>query len=278
MRSRSFLTPLAGLAVAATFSAAWNGAARGAHDQVPTSSDPLPQTAALDWPEEDLSGRMMDGAHRFVERQIAETQARSERFWKYDRVVARRLECVARRESRSSARDHRRRRFARASCRRALWRRREPGARGGNRSLSRVSGALAGARRDVGRRAARRAGDRGARSPYRGDARCRSDPEQILGLAPGLPPERQFARLLAESGCELLIPRSDPAGTDLRRPMHSSRRASRPGASGCTGRRFTWAATRSATKSRKCSRPSTDSARDAARRRRSAWSAMPKAA
>ena len=31
-------------------------------------------------------------------------------------------------------------------------------------------------------------------------------PEQILGLAPGLPPERQFARLLAESGCELVIP------------------------------------------------------------------------
>ncbi len=31
-------------------------------------------------------------------------------------------------------------------------------------------------------------------------------PEQILGLAPGLTPERQFARLLAESGCELVIP------------------------------------------------------------------------
>ena len=31
-------------------------------------------------------------------------------------------------------------------------------------------------------------------------------PEQILGLAPGLPPERQFARTLAESGCELVIP------------------------------------------------------------------------
>jgi dienelactone hydrolase len=31
-------------------------------------------------------------------------------------------------------------------------------------------------------------------------------PEHILGLAAGLPPERQFARLLAESGCELLIP------------------------------------------------------------------------
>ena len=48
----------------------------------------VPQTAALDWPEEDLSARMMDGAHRFVERQIVETRARSARFWKYDRSSA----------------------------------------------------------------------------------------------------------------------------------------------------------------------------------------------
>ena len=51
----------------------------------PPAAQPLPQTAALEWPEEDLSGRLMDGAHRFVERQIAEMQARSDRFWKYDR-------------------------------------------------------------------------------------------------------------------------------------------------------------------------------------------------
>jgi len=31
-------------------------------------------------------------------------------------------------------------------------------------------------------------------------------PEQILGLAPGLPRERQFARRLADSGCEVVIP------------------------------------------------------------------------
>jgi dienelactone hydrolase len=35
---------------------------------------------------------------------------------------------------------------------------------------------------------------------------CNQTPEQVLGLAPGLPPERQFARRLAESGCELVIP------------------------------------------------------------------------
>jgi dienelactone hydrolase len=31
-------------------------------------------------------------------------------------------------------------------------------------------------------------------------------PEMIVGLAPGVPPESQFARRLAESGCEVLIP------------------------------------------------------------------------
>ena len=31
-------------------------------------------------------------------------------------------------------------------------------------------------------------------------------PELVVGLAPGLPPERQFARRLAENGCEVLVP------------------------------------------------------------------------
>ncbi|MSU58439.1 MAG: hypothetical protein EXS35_09715 [Pedosphaera sp.] len=31
-------------------------------------------------------------------------------------------------------------------------------------------------------------------------------PEMLVGLSPGLPPERQFARRLAEAGCEVLVP------------------------------------------------------------------------
>src|SRR5207244_3713606 len=31
-------------------------------------------------------------------------------------------------------------------------------------------------------------------------------PEMLAGLSPGLSPERQFARRLAENGCEVLIP------------------------------------------------------------------------
>src|SRR5262245_30102825 len=46
--------------------------------------DALAGTAALDWEEEDLSARMMDGAHRFVERQIADAAKKRARFWNYD--------------------------------------------------------------------------------------------------------------------------------------------------------------------------------------------------
>ncbi len=31
-------------------------------------------------------------------------------------------------------------------------------------------------------------------------------PEQLAGIAPGLPPEQQTARRLAESGCQVLVP------------------------------------------------------------------------
>src|ERR671911_1136198 len=69
--------------LAAAICLGWSSVARSPSVQL-VPGEPLPQTATLDWPEEDLSGRMMDGAHRFVERQIADTQARSGRFWKYD--------------------------------------------------------------------------------------------------------------------------------------------------------------------------------------------------
>ena len=74
-------------------------------------------------------------------------------------------------------------------------------------SLPCVSGSLAGARRDDGRRAAGRAGERRAVSVTRGRAGCRADSRtDPRPRTRDLPPERQFARLLAESGCELVIP------------------------------------------------------------------------
>ena len=50
--------------------------------------DALSGTQSLDWPEEDLSARMMDGAHQFVERKIAEAARDRGRYWKYDATSA----------------------------------------------------------------------------------------------------------------------------------------------------------------------------------------------
>lgn len=44
----------------------------------------LPQTQRLEWRESDLSGRLMEGAHRFVERKIAEAPGKRSAFWARD--------------------------------------------------------------------------------------------------------------------------------------------------------------------------------------------------
>ena len=48
--------------------------------------DTIPGTAPLTWPEEgaELSDRLMDGAHAFVERQMAEAKGKRAKFWNYD--------------------------------------------------------------------------------------------------------------------------------------------------------------------------------------------------
>ncbi len=50
----------------------------------PTRGATLPQTAPLDWPEADLSTRLMDGAHAFADRQIAESVAKRTSRWSRD--------------------------------------------------------------------------------------------------------------------------------------------------------------------------------------------------
>ncbi len=49
-----------------------------------SAAETLPGTAALDWQEEDLSARLMDGAHRFVDRKIAESIKTREVYWSRD--------------------------------------------------------------------------------------------------------------------------------------------------------------------------------------------------
>jgi dienelactone hydrolase len=47
-------------------------------------ADALPQTQPLAWNEADLSHRLMDGAHRFVERKISESRLKRESLWTRD--------------------------------------------------------------------------------------------------------------------------------------------------------------------------------------------------
>jgi dienelactone hydrolase len=198
--------PLACLTVVAALCAGWIAGGHSTSAQVPAPAAPLPQTAALDWPEEDLSARMMDGAHRFVERQIVETRARSRRFWKYDASSAaawnasvkdnrdRLREIIGVVDERQPPRverfgDDENPSLVAETSRYRVYQVRWP-------VLAGVSAEGLLVQPSNGRPAAHI-----VVLPDAGQT-----PEQILGLAPGVPFERQFARRLAGSGCELLIP------------------------------------------------------------------------
>ena len=191
--------------LAAAICLGWSSVARSPSVQL-APGEPLPQTATLDWPEEDLSGRMMDGAHRFVERQIADTQSRLGRFWKYDRssslawnasVQANRdrlLEIIGAVDERLPSRLERfggdeNPALVAETDRYRVYQVRWPVLDGVSAEGLFVEPANA---KPVAHLVVVPDADQ--------------TPEQILGLAPGLPPERQFARTLANSGCELLVP------------------------------------------------------------------------
>ena len=178
---------------------------QAANSQLP-AAQPLAHTAALEWPEEDLSGRLMDGAHRFVERQIAEMQARSDRFWKYDRSSRAAWEASVK-DNRDRLReiigavdprtppalerygDDENPALVAETPRYRVFQVRWPvldGMTAEGLLVEPTSGTPAASLVVV---------------PDAGQT-----PEQIVGLAPGLTPNRQFARLLAESRCELVIP------------------------------------------------------------------------
>src|SRR6267378_2246508 len=48
------------------------------------SVETLPQTKHLEWEESDLSARLMNGAHRFIERRIADSVPKRSQFWSRD--------------------------------------------------------------------------------------------------------------------------------------------------------------------------------------------------
>lgn len=193
------------------------GAAQSSSAQGRRSPEPLPRTAALDWPEDDLSERMMDGAHRFVERQIDEVQARSGRFWTHDATSAPAWNTAV-----QANRDRLREIIGVVDARLPPGLERfgdddnpalvadAPGYRVYQVRWPVVDGVTA-----EGLLVRPASGPPAARVVVVTDVD--QTPEQVMGLAPGLPPERQFARRLAESGCELLIPALVP-----REPIETS--------------------------------------------------------
>lgn len=188
----------------------------------------LPETRLLEWPEEDLSTRLMDGAHRFVEQQIAAAGANRVRHWKSDGAAGTGWETAVH-ENRERLREiigaveprlpPRMERFgddsspalvtqtARYRVFQVRW--------SVHDGLS-AEGLLVQPTAD-------------AAGHLVVVPDCNQTPEQLLGLAPGLAADRQFARRLAECGCELLIPilvqrtPLESADEQIRRSQQTSR-------------------------------------------------------
>ena len=173
---------------------------------MPAWADPLPGTQPLDM-QGDLAEQMVAGIDRFLLRQIAESVGRRPRHWKRDVSSAEKYN-----ESVSPNRAHLARIIG-AQDRRSP----EPAL---ELIATTAEPALVGRSEDFDIFSVRWTAVRGVRSeglllvPKRpralADVVALPDadqtPEQLVGLAPGIEPEAQFARRLAESGCRVLVP------------------------------------------------------------------------
>ena len=165
----------------------------------------LPDTQPLDWPEADLSTRLMDGAHLFAERKIAESVEKRATFWARDfssaeayaksvepnrahfktilGVVDARLPAAMERYG-----DEPRPALVAETTKYRVWQVRWPVLEGLWGSGLLVEPRVLAVAQAV-------------LVPDAGQT-----PEQYLGLAPGLPATAQAARRLAENGFQLVIP------------------------------------------------------------------------
>ena len=167
--------------------------------------DVLPGTKPLDWPEEDLSWRMMDGAHRFVERKIAEAARRRGQYWPID-ATSREAYEASMAENRRTLQEIIGAVDPRSPPRMERYGDDEAGGLAAETCAYRVFQVRWPVLQGVFAQGL-------CVRPKQPPAACvvvLSDadqtPEQLLGLAPGIEPANQFARRLAEQGCELLIP------------------------------------------------------------------------
>jgi hypothetical protein len=165
----------------------------------------LPGTQPLEWPEEDLSERLMDGAHQFVDRQIAEASRNRGRYWpgSLDSDAAREMMIQ---ENRAVLREI----IGATDVRHppSLERFGDDAAPAlvsetDQYQVFQVRWPVTSEVEAIGLWV-RPAGT------IRGCVAAVPDadqiPEQLLGLAPGIPAAGQWARRLAEAGFELLLP------------------------------------------------------------------------
>ncbi|MCH8218927.1 MAG: dienelactone hydrolase family protein [Planctomycetes bacterium] len=179
----------------------------------------LPGTKLLEWQEEDLSIRLMDGAHQFVDEYIQTARAKRARFWAYDSsskqaynasVKWNRQELLsiigAVDERLPVAMEH----FGDAANPPLV----------AETTTYRVFQVRWSVLEGVFGEGLLVQPKRRPRAHVVALPDADQTPEQLMGLAAGLDPQRQFARRLAEHGFELVIPtlvsRSKLASADAR--------------------------------------------------------------
>ncbi len=204
--NRTFVATIAFLLIAA----GWTASAG--------AGEPLANTKSLEWPEADLSARLMDGAHRFVEGQIRAARDQRGRFWKYDTSSRQAYEASVA-ENRQQLRQIIGAVDPRLPARMEQFGDEAKGSQVRDYALGDPNPAL------VAETAFYRVfqvrwpvldgvfGEGLLVQPRTAPVAhvvvvpdADQTPEQILGLAPGVVPESQFARRLAEHGFELVIP------------------------------------------------------------------------
>ncbi|MDW8354738.1 MAG: dienelactone hydrolase family protein [Bryobacterales bacterium] len=164
----------------------------------------LPGTAPLDW-EGDLAERLLDGAHRFVERQIAASRERRAARWRRD---------PSSRQAYEASIEANRRRFRQAiglvdeRIPVRLERLAEEGdpAPAAQTSAYRVWQVRWSVFEGVHGEGLLLDPGSAARASVVVVPDADQLPEQAVGLAPGIAAQEQIARRLAESGCRVLVP------------------------------------------------------------------------
>jgi dienelactone hydrolase len=167
--------------------------------------DLLPGTKPLDWPEEDLSSRLMDGAHQFVERKIAEAARGRSQYWKLDTASREAYEASIG-ENRQKLREILGAVDPRSAPRMERY--------GDDTQTALVAETSAYCIYQVRWPVLEGVVAEGLlvqpKQPAVACVVALSDadqtPEQLLGLAPGIEAAHQFARQLAEQGCEVVVP------------------------------------------------------------------------